>query len=525
MEKEWKHDIYSLDLYEKYDEIFKHINDLIAILNEDLKVEYINEKIHNKELLYSKEDLIGNSPLKFIHPDDIDKSIYLFRKAVKVGNAKGKIRFKTKLGNYIWLESNGCCYYDNRGKMKFIIISRDITEQKIKEEIKSSIVSIVENSIDAIIGKKLDGTIIYWNLGAEKIFGYKQEEIIGKSIDILYPEKTKLDLNQIRAKIVNGLNVNCIETVMLKKGKEQIDVSLTFSSIKDEYGSVIGISLIARDITRKKIMEKQLKESENKLKNINKILKVQVMERTKNLMISLKKIRDAYNRIEFYEDLFTHDMRNIFQNLIMGIELIRQDLKNKKHMEHFEEIYILIKNQISKGSRLISNILNLSKLENSRLKLKKIALIPTLEKSIQSLRENFPQKSIKLSMNTLNDKLYIKGNELIKDVFENLLINAVVHNQNQIIEIIIKISKVQYKNIKMIRLEFIDNGIGIEPYRKKVIFKRGYQNEKIKRRIGLGLTFVGRVIEKYGGKIFVEDKIRHDYKKGSKFVLLIPEVN
>ena len=226
LEKEWKHDIYSLDLYEKYDEIFKHINDLIAILNEDLKVEYINEKIHNKELLYSKEDLIGNSPLKFIHPDDIDKSIYLFRKAVKVGNAKGKIRFKTKLGNYIWLESNGCCYYDNRGKMKFIIISRDITEQKIKEEIKSSIVSIVENSIDAIIGKKLDGTIIYWNLGAEKIFGYKQEEIIGKSIDILYPEKTKLDLNQIRAKIVNGLNVNCIETVMLKKGKEQITESI-----------------------------------------------------------------------------------------------------------------------------------------------------------------------------------------------------------------------------------------------------------------------------------------------------------
>ena len=122
-------------------------------------------------------------------------------------------------------------------------------------------------------------------------------------------------------------------------------------------------------------------------------------------------------------------------------------------------------------------------------------------------------------------KLFIITDDLLQVVFENLLINAIIHNQNPIIEIIIKISKVFKDEINYLKLEFVDNGIGILPEMKEKIFQRSYVDKKDKKGLGLGLTLVKKIIENYNGLIWVEDRVEGNYAKGSNFILLIPEVN
>ena len=104
------------------------------------------------------------------------------------------------------------------------------------------------------------------------------------------------------------------------------------------------------------------------------------------------------------------------------------------------------------------------------------------------------------------------------------MINAVRHNQNNQIEIQVKISEVEENTINMVKLEFIDNGNGIEDLRKEKIFLRGNKEDKYISGMGLGLSLVVKIVESYHGKIWVEDKIKGDYAKGSNFILLIPKV-
>lgn len=97
-----------------------------------------------------------------------------------------------------------------------------------------------------------------------------------------------------------------------------------------------------------------------------------------------------------------------------------------------------------------------------------------------------------------------------------------MHNKNKIIEVLIKVSKEKYDQIPYIKIEFIDNGIGISNERKKEIFF-AREEEESKFKIGLGLSFIKKIVEYYKGKIWVEDKIKGEYSKGSNFKLLIPE--
>ncbi len=110
-------------------------------------------------------------------------------------------------------------------------------------------------------------------------------------------------------------------------------------------------------------------------------------------------------------------------------------------------------------------------------------------------------------------------------MLENLLINAIQHNKNEIPEILIKISKELQEGKDYMRIEFIDNGLGVIDSRKMEIFQREINEENTPSGIGLGLLLMKRVIKSYDGKIWVEDRIPGDYTKGSNFIVLIPENN
>ena len=148
----------------------------------------------------------------------------------------------------------------------------DISERKHAEAAMYRLAAIVESSDDAIIGKNLQGIITNWNKGAEQIFGYLAEEIIGESIKVLIPPEYQSEEDMILERLRRGERIDHYETVRQRKHGELIDVSLTISPIKDTSGHIIGASKIARDITERKRFEKQLvllgREAEHRAKNV-----------------------------------------------------------------------------------------------------------------------------------------------------------------------------------------------------------------------------------------------------------------
>src|SRR5262249_49994329 len=136
----------------------------------------------------------------------------------------------------------------------------DITERKQAEIASKRLAAIVESSDDAIVGKDLNGVVTSWNSGAERLFGYTAEEMIGTEIVRLVPPERPDEEPAILTRLRRGETIDHYETVRLKKDGTRISVSLTVSPIIDANGKVIGASKIARDITQKKQAEKEREE-------------------------------------------------------------------------------------------------------------------------------------------------------------------------------------------------------------------------------------------------------------------------
>jgi len=141
-------------------------------------------------------------------------------------------------------------------------IVRDISDRKRGDEGRFRLAAIVESADDAIVSKDLNSIIRTWNEGAHRMFGYTAEEIVGQSVLRLIPEHLRAEEDEIIRKVRAAERIDHYETVRMKKSGELFDVSVTISPIKDEQGTVIGASKIARDISDRKRIERLLVESE-----------------------------------------------------------------------------------------------------------------------------------------------------------------------------------------------------------------------------------------------------------------------
>jgi PAS domain S-box-containing protein len=486
---------------EFYRFITENANDLIGVIRKTTKYEYINEIACKKYLGYEYDEIIGKRAIDFIHHDDLEKVFKTIADGKKFGEAEVILRFRHKNGNWIWLEVRGKKFIDSNGIPKGLLIARDITEQKILEqklkESEKKYRFISENANDLIIIINKDGTIEYVNKDPLfKIFGYKPEEVIGrKSSEFIHSDY---------------MGKNGFQTVeYLKKGKTYIELRALHK--KNYYKPVeVGISLfidvnndvkqlvILRDITERKKTELLLKSSESKY-------------------------REAYKRVEFYKDLFTHDVINIFQAISSSVDLFKILNKNLKFPKESEDILNIIKSQTNRGNQLVANVRTLSRLDEAEIVIKSTELYRTLENCIKYVKESFFEKEVRIYYNFISHEIYVSANDLLADVFENIFINAIKYNSNEIIEIKIKISRIVEDKRIYIKMEFKDNGIGIQDSRKGLIFQRDALEQKGKKGMGLGLSLVAKTMEKYYGKIWVEDRIPGDYTKGSNFILLIPE--
>jgi PAS domain S-box-containing protein len=157
---------------------------------------------------------------------------------------------------------NATVYRDESGTVAGVFAAaRDVTERKKAEEEQLRLAAIVEHSDDAIIGKSLDGIILSWNAGAERIYGYSATEAIGQHISMLVPSYQIDDMEYILGKIRSGEPVLHYETVRRNKEGRDLQVSLTVSPIKDAKGNLIGVSTIARDVTEQKKAEETIRRA------------------------------------------------------------------------------------------------------------------------------------------------------------------------------------------------------------------------------------------------------------------------
>ena len=142
---------------------------------------------------------------------------------------------------------------------------RDITQRKMVDEARFRLAAIVESSEDAIISKNLDAVIVSWNAGAQRTFGYTEEEAVGRPITILIPFELQDEESEILARLRAGERIDHYETVRVTKAGEIVHVSLSLSPIKDSTGGIVGFSKIARDITPRKQAEEALLQMNRRL--------------------------------------------------------------------------------------------------------------------------------------------------------------------------------------------------------------------------------------------------------------------
>jgi PAS domain S-box-containing protein len=154
------------------------------------------------------------------------------------------------------------------GDSLIVLTFHDVTEQKKAERSTSLLAAIVDSSDDAILSKKLNGTITSWNQSAERLFGYKAEEAIGQHITLIVPWERRSEEEDILRRLARGERVKHFETVRRRKDGTQLDVSLTISPIRDAAGRVIGASNVARDISERKRIEVALRENEERFRAI-----------------------------------------------------------------------------------------------------------------------------------------------------------------------------------------------------------------------------------------------------------------
>jgi PAS domain S-box-containing protein len=251
-----------------WEEYFDSIEDMMLVISK----EYVIKKINKEGLKFfkkPKDEIIGAKCYSVFHGMTAPCEFCAFKKAILTKKAEVGERELEIIDKYYSIKSSPIC--NKNGEIEeFLHLIRDITPRKREEERNRLLAAIVESSNDAIIGKSLDGKITSWNSGAEEMYKYCADEIIGKNISILAPDHMQDEIDKILEKISIGEKVKNFETKRKTKQGEIIDVSLTISPIQDNDRGIIGASTITRNISERKKIEK---EKDNLINQLNERVK------------------------------------------------------------------------------------------------------------------------------------------------------------------------------------------------------------------------------------------------------------
>jgi len=365
-------------------------------------------------------------------------------------------------------------------------IARDITEHRDMERTKAHFAAIVESADDAIVSKTTDGIIESWNKGAERIFGYTPEEIIGRSILTLIPPELQNEEAEILAKIRRSERIEHYETTRVTKDGRRIPVSLSVSPIKDAKGNVIGASKIARDISERVAAQTALREAER--------------------------------RKDEFLAMLAHELRNPLTPIRTGIDLIQKNLGDPKRREWALQV---VDRQLVQLSRIIDDLLELALIANGQMTLKKAAVSLRLlvTNAVDAVRRQISAKNHNLwvDLPTENVTLHVDPARMLQ-VLSNLLSNATKYSEPGA-----TISVHARTANGALMLSVKDSGRGIDPALMPRIFDPFVQGNRDYARseggLGIGLSIVRRIVEMHGGTVTARS---NGANTGSEFTITLP---
>jgi PAS domain S-box-containing protein len=365
-------------------------------------------------------------------------------------------------------------------------IVRDITRQKKLEEAALRLAAIVESSDDAIASKDLNGVVTSWNRSAEKLFGYKPEEIIGKHITMIIPPELHHDEDMILSKIRRGEKIDHFETIRLHKNGERIEVSLTISPVKDDDGNVIGAAKIVRNIMETNKIERALQTTE-------KLAAAGRMAAT-----------------------VAHEINNPLEAVTNLVYLAKRDLNNNDRVAGYLE---LASRELDRVAHITRQTLGFYRDTSSPVRFN---VAETLEDLLLLYEKRFESRRIELV------KQYDKALEItalageIRQAFSNLITNAIDAMPDGG-KLMLKISKAREwrgSGLSGIRVTILDTGSGIEPKHRRNIFQPFFTT-KTDVGTGLGLWITRGIVEKHRGTIQMKSRTGQNCH-GAAFSIFLP---
>lgn len=353
---------------------------------------------------------------------------------------------------------------------------------------KAYIENLVENAADLIITTDLDDRILTWNRGAAVLFGYGKDEVIGKHLSILLPPERFHELEEMRAKVEISGGLRDIEVRSKRKDGVMIYLSLSVSPIRDVEGKIVGFLRIAKDITEKKRYERRLKD-------LDKMKSDFVSNVSHELKTPLTSIKGSVD------------------NMLDGLT----GALNEKQIRYLARI----KSNTDRLSRLINDLLDLSRIEAGRVEVRRASLPLTAlaEEVAEHLKQLAAEKLIRIEVPPPDPQMTVWADrDKVTQVLMNLIGNAVKFTP-QDGKVIVAIEK---NGNDYIQISIADNGPGIRPEEADKIFSKFYQVANVDKQkpqgSGLGLAISKALVEMHGGKIWVESKLG----RGSTFYFTLP---
>ena len=437
---------------------------------------------------YTAEEIIGQPVTTIIPPELHDDEPMILGK-IRAGERIE--HFQTvrvhKSGKLIDVSLTVSPIRDDKGNVVGAAkIVRDITRQKKLEEAALRLAAIVESSDDAIASKNLNGIITSWNRSAEKLFGYKAEEIIGKPVTVIIPPELHHDEITILSKIRRGEKIDHFETIRLHKNGERIEVSLTISPIKDEDGNVVGAAKIIRNITESNKIERALQTTE-------KLAAAGRMAAT-----------------------VAHEINNPLEAVTNLIYLAKRDLNKSDKVAGYLE---LASRELDRVAHIARQTLGFYR-DTSSPVLFNVA--ETLDDLLLLYEKRFESRSVKVI------KQYDKDLEItalageIRQAFSNLITNAIdaMPSGGTLVLRISKSHEWSGSQHHGVRITILDTGSGIAAKHKKNIFQPFFTT-KADVGTGLGLWITRGIVEKHRGTIRMKSRTGQN-GHGTAFSIFLP---
>jgi PAS domain S-box-containing protein len=495
--------------------ILEAIPDAVAAVNQQGVIIQVNSQTEAL-FAYTRDELIGQK-IEMLVPDRQRPQHHLHREHF---HQQPKIRRmgsgldlcgRRRDGSEFLVEISLSPVATDNGTMVLSVI-RDISDRKrIEEELRrvneeldqrkslelrdsqNRLALIVESSQDAIIGKSLDGIVTHWNKGAEHMYGYTAQEMIGRPISVLCPQDRADEIPAILQKICNGQQVEYFESVRVTKDGRNLNVSISVSPILDVEGKVVGASTIARNITAQKKIEDQLRQSQ-KMEAVGR-LAGGVAHDFNNLLgivtacSELLRARVDANSLEYID--------NIREAAKRGASLTRQLLAFSRR-QPLQTQLLDLNERVREVSKLLRPLMG-DDVE--------IALLP---RSATAVVEADPgqldQIVINLAVNARDAML--RGGKLTIETAVFDFDESFAHEHSMIAG-------------RYVMLAVSDSGAGMDEATRSRIFEPFFTTKEMGKGSGLGLATVYGIVKQSGGHVWVYSEPGH----GTTFKIYLPSAD